>query len=406
MLIDILSKKITGRSEDLFSPDIQERFLDLGARIGGSRVLVVGGAGSIGSSTVKAFAKFNPRTLHVVDQNENNLAELVRDLRSDQDSFEIPDFKAIPIDFGSPIMQRFLLDSGNYDFVLNFAAIKHVRSEKDVCSLLQLLDTNIVKAERFIQWLKYSNFSGRYFCVSTDKAANPVNLMGASKRMMEHLIFSDNVASVGNFMVTSARFANVAFSEGSILDSFIHRIQKRQPLSVPKNTRRYFITLREAGQICMLAAVFGENRHVFVPKLDIERDLIDLQSIASEVIGGHGFVPAYYDTESETKAKLMMDLASGRYPVLLTSLDTSGEKPYEEFVGDDETAVEIGMKSLLGVRYLPAPKGSLENAIREIQDLINSPRRNIKKDEIISLIATVVPHLRHVETGKNLDNRM
>ena len=279
-----LSRTITGRTTDLFTSDMDLRQKELSERIAGSRILIIGGAGSIGSATVHALSAFRPHALHVVDQNENGLAELVRDLRSSTVELPVSDFRTLPLDFGSPIMQRFLTDAEPYDFVLNFAANKHVRTEKDVYSVLQLFNTNVVKTAHFLRWLAENNSARRFFCVSTDKAANPVNLMGASKRIMEHLVFSEEIISTQNLEVTSARFANVAFSNGSLLESFLQRIQKRQPLAVPRNTRRYFVSLREAGQICLLAAICAPHGHIVIPKLDPKNDLQDLQSIAVKVL--------------------------------------------------------------------------------------------------------------------------
>ena len=299
-----LSSLATGRSESLFAADVESRREELLPRLGGRRILVVGGSGSIGTATVAAIAAYRPQSLHVVDQNENTLAELVRTLRSDPAGLAVPDFRCLPIDFGSTIMQRMLRESPAYDYVLNFAALKHVRSEKDVCSLLQMLDTNLLKQTRLLRWLAEKGGLNRYFCVSTDKAANPVNLIGHSKRAMEHVVFSGEIAPALIAETVSARFANVAFSDGSLLDGFLKRLQKRQPLAVPRQTRRYFISLVEAGQICLLAAFSAPHRHTLVPRLDPAADLHDLQDVAEAVLRCAGFEPALYHDEAEARTRV------------------------------------------------------------------------------------------------------
>jgi FlaA1/EpsC-like NDP-sugar epimerase len=236
--INDLARLATGREKELFTEDIDRFRTELTQRIGGSRILVIGGAGSIGAATVRSLVPFGARSLHVVDQNENTLVELVRDLRSRFDASKLPDFRTLPLNFGSPIMERFLMEEEPYDFVLNFAALKHVRSEKDCCSILQMLDTNVVKPAYLLKWLVNRGGLRGYFCVSTDKAANPVNLMGASKRLMEHVIFSGEVAECRDVKITSARFANVAFSDGSLLQGWLMRLSQGQPLAVPRDTRR------------------------------------------------------------------------------------------------------------------------------------------------------------------------
>lgn len=404
--IDCLSLLATGRETSLFLPDIEAQSARLREKIQGSRVLVIGGAGSIGSATIRALLPFRPNSLHVVDQSENNLAELVRDLRSGGD-LEVPgDFRALPLDYGTPVMKRLLQETGPYDLILNFAALKHVRSEKDIFSLVQMLDTNVMKQVRFLRWLEETGYAGRYFCISTDKAANPVNLMGASKRIMEHLLFSGAVIEGRGMTITSARFANVAFSDASLLDSFLKRLQKRQPLSAPSQTKRYFVSLEEAGQICLLAAVLAPDRHLLVPRLDPASDLHDLETIAAGVLRYHNLEPQVYKEEESARSGLSSDLASGRYPLLVTPLDTSGEKPYEEFIGEDESGVEIGLDNLLAVTYAPAPQGSLPPFLTNIERLVSGADAQAEKAAVIAWIASVVPAFQHIETGRHLDQRM
>jgi FlaA1/EpsC-like NDP-sugar epimerase len=400
-----LSSLATGRIESLFSADVQSHHDELLSRIRGSRILVVGGAGSIGAATVAAVAAYSPVALHVVDQNENTLVELVRTLRSDPAGLSVQDFRCLPIDFGSTIMQRMLRESPPYDYVLNFAALKHVRSEKDVCSLLQMLNTNLIKQTWLLRWLAEKGGLKRYFCVSTDKAANPVNLMGASKRAMEHVVFSGET-SASTAETVSARFANVAFSDGSLLDGFLKRLQKRQPLAVPRETRRFFISLVEAGQICLLAAFCAPHRHTVVPRLDPAHDLRDLESVAVAVLRRAGFEPAMYCDEAEARTRVSADVKAGRYPLLLAPLDTSGEKPYEEFLGENETSIEIGMSELLAIPYLPASKGAVAALIEELERYVSNPDIPVDKTTIVARLAAVVPQFHHVETGKTLDHRM
>lgn len=404
--IDRLSALVTGREKEQFSSDFDAHREEIASSITGKRVLVIGGAGSIGSATIRALVPFSPATLHVVDQNENNLAELVRDLRSGASVIDIPDFRTLPLDFGSPIMEAFLRDNTPYNVILNFAAIKHVRSEKDTYSLLQMLDTNVIKQARFLRWLANTNAGARYFCVSTDKAANPVNLMGASKRTLEHVLFSGEVVTGSPLTITSARFANVAFSDGSLLDSFIKRLQKHQPLAVPKDTKRYFISLKEAGQICLLASVCAPDRTILIPRFDPNTDLLDLEMIARTVLDKHGMEPLVYQEENAAKANLQAHLSLNQYPLLVTPLDTSGEKPYEEFVGDGETSVEVGMSHLLAVEYAAATKGACAAFILKTESMLSKPDPTVGKQEIVAWLSELIPQLHHIETGKNLDQRM
>ena len=274
----------------------------------------------------------------------------MRDLRSQPGPFDVSALRALPLAYGAPILRRLLAESPAYDLILHFAALKHVRSEKDVYSLVQMLDTNLVKQERLLNLMAEAGWGGRYFCVSTDKAANPVNLMGASKRVMEHLIFTRVAAMMTGASVTSARFANVAFSNGSLLAGFLHRLEKRQPLSVPRDTRRYFVSLPEAGRICLLAACVAPDHHIVIPRLSAERDLVDRESLACAILDHAGFKARIYEDEAESKSNLASDVAAGRYPLLVTELDTSGEEPFEEFVGEDDEIVDFGLETLAVVR--------------------------------------------------------
>lgn len=395
----------TGRTAPLFSDDLNARNAEIGRELSGQRVLVIGGAGSIGAATVEELARFRLAALHVIDLSENGLAELVRDLRGRSEGLDIPDFRTLPLDFGSPTMLRFLRDQAPYGYVLNFAAIKHVRSEKDSYSILQMLDTNVLKASRLLDWLTDRGGTQRYFSVSTDKAANPVNLMGASKRLMEQVVFA-NSNSAGGFVVTSARFANVAFSDGSLLAGWLNRLEKGQPIAVPRGTRRYFISLREAGQLCLLAAVCAPAQHLVVPRLDAETQLIDLEHIARSLLDKIGFTPAVYEGEHEARTAVAADLANSRYPLLLTPLDTSGEKPYEEFLGQNESLVDLGWPNLMGIRYTGPDRETLMPFMKWLSALVAGDGPCPDKRDFISALGEVVPELRHAESGKQLDHRL
>ena len=395
----------TGRTHSLFQPDIDAAAATLAAAIAGKRVLVIGGAGSIGSAVTVELADLKPAALHVIDHSENGLVELVRHLRSRPVGLEVADFQTLPLDYGAPVTGMFLRAQAPYDAIFNFAALKHVRSEKDVFSLLQMLDTNLCKQVRFMGWLRDLGHASRYFCVSTDKAANPVSLMGSSKRLMEHVLFSEQAVPGLRAVITSARFANVAFSDGSLLQGFLNRLAKRQPLAAPRDTKRYFVSFQEAAQICLLAALTAPGHSIVVPKLDPSKDLVDLQAVAERVLRHFGFEPAYYDDEAAARHAVAAEMDKGRYPLLLTPLDTGGEKPYEEFVGLGEEAFEIGLKTLRAVPYLPPPPDSLGRLLEVVSAAVRG-ERGFVKSELVEAIKGVIPHLAHADSGRNLDQRM
>jgi FlaA1/EpsC-like NDP-sugar epimerase len=401
-LLPDLERLVTSRARSPFAEDIERRRGDLERAIGGSRVLVVGGGGSIGSATARALLAYRPSAIHVVDISENYLAELVREVRSGPVDVSRLDLQTHVLDYGSPTMQRFLAAAPAFDCVLNFAAIKHVRSEKDVYSLLHMLDVNVIGQWRFKQWLAECGHALRYFTVSTDKAANPTSLMGASKRVMEDVAFDVSKDRVP--AVSSARFANVAFSNGSLLQSFILRLQKRQPLAVPRDTRRYFIGHDEAAEICLLTAFLGPSGYISIPALDPVRDLLPLEQVAEKVLEAFGLRPWFTADEAAAKRALDTCERESRWPVLVTPLDTSGEKPYEEFVGQDEVAEDIGFIGLRGVRHRPA--GELDAVLRELAALLEAPAVPVDKERLVGLMARAVPTLHHVETGRHLDQRM
>jgi FlaA1/EpsC-like NDP-sugar epimerase len=400
---EALDARVLGRSESRFDGDLRRHAGEITNCVQGRRLLVVGGAGSIGAATIGLLSDFEPATLHVVDLSENYLAELVRDLRGRPGGLKVPDFRALPLDYGGSIMRRFLAEQAPYDAVLNFAALKHVRSEKDVFSLLQMLDTNVVRHVRFKEWLAEYGHASRYFAVSTDKAANPTSLMGASKRLMEDVVF--DIAVPENGAATSARFANVAFSNGSLLQGFLSRLAKRQPLAAPRDTRRYFVSQREAGSICALSALVAPAEHIVYPQLDADRELVLLEDVAVTVLEWAGYEPELYDDEDAARSAVAGAIERGRWPLLLTPLDTSGEKPYEEFVATDEISVEIGFDALAAVQHRRGPAVALD-VYRRLARLIEQSDRVIEKAEVVELLAAAVPGLQHRETGLTLDQRL
>lgn len=397
-----LETVVTGRSNSEFKSDIESRRRELNDAIRGKRILVVGGGGSIGSSTTSLLVDFAPSTLDVIDQSENYLADLVRDLRGRPDGIGNVELRTFPIDYGSRITERFLMEAEPFDIVLNFAAIKHVRSEKDVYSLLQMIDTNIVKHVRFKNWLKKFSHGKSYFAVSTDKAANPTSLMGATKRLMEDLVFEMGVPVGAS--TTSARFANVAFSNGSILQAFGRRLELRQPLAVPRDTRRYFVSKKESAEICLLAAFIAPDRHIVYPRMDPELNLQLLQEIAVRFLTHHGFEAKFFDDEKSAFESVGSLAERRQWPVLLTPLDTSGEKPYEEFVGLGEMPAEIGLASILAISHVTT--GRMDEALLDkLDNLVSLPEASASKNDIVDTISRILPNFNHVETGKNLDQR-
>ncbi|AEI96312.1 polysaccharide biosynthesis protein [Roseobacter litoralis] len=405
-----LSSLATGRELSLFQSDINAKRPEIARIVNGARVLVIGGAGSIGSATVREILGFRPAALHVVDQNENDLAEMIRSLRSSDTLLEIPDLRSLPLDYGSVQFRAFVRNEGPYDLVLNFAAIKHVRSEKDSYSALQMFDTNIVKQARLMALLDATGFRGRYFSVSTDKAANPTSFMGASKRVMEHVMFDAGLASGLGCTITSARFANVAFSNGSLLQSFENRLKQDQPLAAPMQTRRYFVSLKESGQLCLLAATTAPHRHIVVPNLDPETALIDMQQIAEGFLVAKGYAPRQYRDEAQACAAVLADKASGHWPLLLTELSTSGEKPYEEFVAQGESCIDLGYDALSGVAYLPLADPRIMTEVMDSMQKVfeNAEHAPVSKETLKALIARAEPAFlqSHKETGLNLDQRV
>lgn len=410
---NILASLATGRSVPLLTEDLRKFADTLKERIRGRRILAIGAAGSIGSSTVEVLAGYEPASLHVVDQNENELAELVRTLRSREQALDVEDFRTLPLDYGSPAMRLLLHEQAPYDIVLNFAAIKHVRSEKDVFSMLQMFDTNFRKQAQLLRWLNETGFSGRFFSVSTDKAANPSSFMGASKRLMEHVMFSGEAAAGLQASITSARFANVAFSNGSLLQSFERRLQQGQPLAAPADTRRYFVSLEESGQLCALASICGPDQHIIVPRLNPDEHLLLLEDMASGFLENTGFKPEIMTDEAQARASVGKLRAEGRWPLLLTPLDTAGEKPYEEFIAEGETALDVGFNELMGIAYKPAEKGLVSALIDDVETIFRETATAarpvmVDKDYLKNLVARIEPSFlqTHKSSDKSLDLRV
>ena len=395
-----LNRLATGRASSLFASDISAQADSLRSALTGRRILVTGGGGSIGRATVELLFGYAPAAVHVVDIGENALVELVRDFRSRPAPIVTGEFRLLPIDYGSAATERLLQSEVPYDLVLHFAAHKHVRSEKDVPSVIQMIDTNVLKMKRFTNWLLKYGHAKRYFAVSTDKAANPTSLMGASKRLMEHVLFSVPSAT----QAVSTRFANVAFSNGSLLEGFLYRLAHRQPLAVPREVRRYFVSAQEAAEICLLTASVAEPRQITFPRLDPAKNLLPLVDIAVALLKHIGLKPAFYSNETDACSSTSAELQRGCYPVLLTELDTSGEKPYEEFVAADESAVATPFVELSALKYVPPPN-PLEEALAYLEAIANDATKPAQKSDIARAISLVVPGFRHVETGRSLDDR-
>lgn len=391
---------VTKRSQSMFLKDIEENREELTRKIEGKSVLVIGGAGSIGSSFIKAILPFKPATLVVVDTNENGLAELTRDLRSTNGMYVPDDYIPYPMDFASPVFEKMFRKRGGFDIVGNFSAHKHVRSEKDIYSVEALLQNNVLHAKILLDLL--SEFPPEeYFCVSTDKAANPVNIMGASKRIMEDVIF----AYSDKFDVKTARFANVAFSNGSLPAGFISRLQKLQPISAPSDVKRYFVSPEESGQICMLACMLGKNREIFFPRLE-EEQMMTFDKIATAFLKEHGF--DILECESDEQAiELSEELKHGslKYPVHYSGSNTSGEKPYEEFYTDTEIADLHRFNALGVVTGKAIPNKEKVKQLFEKLD-ISFNQGETTKEEVISIMKEYLPNFEHIETGKSLDSKM
>lgn len=395
-----ISTYVTQRDSSLFAKDIQNNHTALTNAIKDKTLLVIGGAGSIGSSFIKACLPFRPKTLVVVDVNENGLAELTRDLRSSKDLFIPDDYIPYPINYAHYVFEKMFRARGGFDIVANFSAHKHVRSEKDIYSIEELLQNNVLNAKKLLDLL--AEFPPQaYFCVSTDKAANPVNIMGASKRITEDVIFSYS----DKFPVKTARFANVAFSNGSLPAGFIERISKLQPISAPNDVKRYFVSPVESGQICMLACMLGKNREIYFPKLE-EKKMKTFSSIATDFLHENGYevLECISDQDAIDKAE---DLKMGakKYPVHYSGSDTTGEKGYEEFFTYNEKT-DMKQFESLGVvtNRVARPVNEIKDLFSNLENAFSKP--NTTKAEVVQILQKFLPNFEHKEKGKNLDEKM
>jgi FlaA1/EpsC-like NDP-sugar epimerase len=390
---------LIGRTDPLFLSDINKNDDELKTIISVSSFLVIGGAGSIGQAVTKEIFKRNPTKLHVVDISENNLVELVRDIRSSFGYID-GDFQTFALDIGSVEYDAFIENDGKYDYVLNLSALKHVRSEKDVYTLMRMIDVNIFNTIKTIQQ-SIDKGVKKYFCVSTDKAANPVNMMGASKRIMEMylMLYSEKIS------ISTARFANVAFSDGSLLHGFNQRIQKLQPIVAPNDIKRYFVVPQEAGELCLMSCIYGENRDIFFPKLSEELHLITFSEIAIKYLENLGYEAVLCDTEEEAR-KLIETLPSQKkWPCLFTTSDTTGEKDFEEFYTETEI-LDLNKFQNLGIIKNDL---ILENEkLNMFTNAIQTIKKNKvwQKNEIVEIFQIMIPNFGHKETGKYLDAKM
>ena len=395
--MDIL--KLIGRTAPLFDGDILSRGKELESLVSNSRFLVIGGAGSIGQAVTREIFKRNPLALHVVDISENNMVELVRDIRSTLGYID-GDFRTFALDCGSNEYRALMNDSEGYDYVLNLSALKHVRSEKDPFTLMRLIEVNILNTIKTVEMAKAQG-AKKYFCVSTDKAANPVNMMGASKRIMEMFLMRESES----MEISTARFANVAFSDGSLLHGFNQRFAKRQPISAPNDVRRYFLTPQESGELCLMSCLLGENRDIFFPKLSEQLHLTTFSDIAERYIQNLGCKPYHCSTEEEARDRSDELIASNRWPCYFFKSDTSGEKDFEEFFTDKET-LDMDRFQNLGVIKNKANFSSsmLDNFVKVIHEL--RAQKVWEKAPIVDLFNEMIPDFDHKETGKYLDGRM
>ncbi|MCX2758233.1 UDP-N-acetylglucosamine 4,6-dehydratase [Vibrio sp. Sgm 22] len=390
---------LIGRTDALFTQDIASHEAELSRIVSESCFLVLGGAGSIGQAVTKEIFKRNPKKLHVVDISENNMVEVVRDIRSSF-GYINGDFQTFALDIGSIEYDAFIKADGQYDYVLNLSALKHVRSEKDPYTLMRMIDVNVFNTDKTIQQSIDAGVK-KYFCVSTDKAANPVNMMGASKRIMEMFLMrkSEEMA------ISTARFANVAFSDGSLLHGFNQRLLKNQPIVAPNDIKRYFVTPQESGELCLMSCIFGENRDIFFPKLSEALHLISFADIAVKYLEQRGYEPHLCESEDEARELAKTLPSQGKWPCLFTSSDTTGEKDFEEFFTDKETLDMERFANLGIIKNAPLYQQELLNLFESTIGQMKSDRE-WSKEQIVELFFTMIPDFGHKETGKYLDSKM
>jgi len=399
-----LTLKLIGRDSELFEEDIKSHEEELSKIVSTSSFLVVGGAGSIGQAVTKEIFKRQPKKLHVVDISENNMVELVRDIRSSYGYID-GEFATFALDIGSVEYDAFIKNDGDYDYVLNLSALKHVRSEKDPFTLMRMIETNIFNTDKTLQQ-SIDNGTKKYFCVSTDKAANPVNMMGASKRIMEMFVHRKSL----DINVSMARFANVAFSDGSLLHGFNKRIEKKQPISAPNDIKRYFVTPKESGELCLMSCIFGENRDIFFPKLSEKLHLITFADIAVKYLENLGYEPYICESEDEARNFFIQNSKfkiqnSKQWPCYFFESDTTGEKDFEEFFTDAET-LDMDKFQNLGVikNKLDFDEDKLNYFTTTINNLLDNQKWD--KKDLVELFYELLPNFGHKETGKYLDQRM
>ncbi|SDR91416.1 Polysaccharide biosynthesis protein [Formosa sp. Hel1_31_208] len=394
-----ISLSLIGRKSKLFTTDILAHENELYQKVSQSSFLVLGGAGSIGQAVTKEIFKRNPLKLHVVDISENNLVELVRDVRSSF-GYINGDFKTFALDIGSIEYDAFIKSDGQYDYVLNLSALKHVRSEKDPFTLMRMINVNIFNTDKTIQQ-SIEHHAKKYFCVSTDKAANPVNMMGASKRIMEMFLMRRSK----DLVISTARFANVAFSDGSLLHGFNQRIQKKQPIVAPNDIKRYFVVPQEAGELCLSSCLLGDNRDIFFPKLEESLHLISFADIAVKYLENLGYEPYLCQSEDEARQDIASHIAHKRWPCLFTKSDTTGEKDYEEFYTDSEV---LDMDRFNGIGIIKNEPVYNTEKLNHFTKTINDMKlkQSWTKDDIVHLFHDMIPDFGHKETGKYLDSKM
>lgn len=367
--------------------------------LGNQKFLILGAAGTIGQAVTKEIFKLNPKKLHAVDISENNLVELVRDLRSEYGYID-GDFQTFALDIGSPIYDAFIEADGQYDYVLNLSALKHVRSEKDPYTLMRMIEVNILNTIKTVQHSKAKGVK-KYFCVSTDKAANPVNMMGASKRIMELFLMRES----SDISISTARFANVAYSDGSLLHGFKMRMEKNQPIVAPNDVRRYFVSKEESGQLCLMSAMLGDNRDIFFPKLDAQKHLVKFSDLANDFVKSRGYEPFLCDSENQARELAKTITNEGKWPCYFSPSDTTGEKDFEEFFTDGEI-LDLDRFEHLGIvkSQLDFNGAVLDTFLERIYVLKQNGKWT--KEEVVSLFNEVLPDFQHLETGKYLDSKM
>lgn len=391
--------RLIGRNDELFGSDISELDDKLSNIIERSKFLVIGGAGTIGQATTKEIFKRNPKVLHVVDISENNMVELVRDIRSTA-GYGRGDFKTFALDCGSIEFEALMASKGPYDYVFNLSALKHVRSEKDPYTLMRMIMVNVFNIVKTLRLTKKMG-AKKYFCVSTDKAANPVNMMGASKRIMEMFLMRESLTQ----HISMARFANVAFSDGSLLHGFNQRFAKRQPFSAPNDVRRYFVSPKESGELCLLSGLLGENRDIFFPKLSEKLHLITFSEIAVRFLREHGYEPYECESEDEARDRAEELIAKKQWPCYFFKSDTTGEKDFEEFFTQNE---DLNLDRFDTVGVIRNQPEFDETKLDDFMDGIDALRAKATwtKDDIVKLYFGLLPEFAHKETGKYLDQRM